>query len=118
MSGSIDDDDTPASAHSPLEDRTAVALLERRNRRSMTISVVLLGATLFTVLAAYMVFGDTNDQQALASVRQVYVLFRHGDRTPTATYPNDPHKAHEWPGGLGALTTVRTHAQTNRVHIY
>lgn len=85
---------------------TAAAAAERRSRRGMTVSVTLLGATLFTVLAAYLVFGDSNDQQALASIRQVHILFRHGHRTPTDTYPKDPHRAHDWPGGLGALTTV------------
>lgn len=29
---------------------------------------------------------------------------RHGDRSPTEVYPNDPHKDHKWRGGLGALS--------------
>lgn len=31
-------------------------------------------------------------------------IFRHGDRTPTETYPTDPNINYIWPGGLGALT--------------
>ncbi|KYN39752.1 EH domain-containing protein 1, partial [Trachymyrmex septentrionalis] len=31
-------------------------------------------------------------------------LFRHGDRTPTETYPKDPHINYDWPNGWGSLT--------------
>lgn len=31
---------------------------------------------------------------------------RHGDRTPTSTYANDPYKNYDWPGGWGALTVA------------
>nr|CAD7415497.1 unnamed protein product [Timema poppensis] len=36
------------------------------------------------------------------------VFFRHGDRTPLETYPNDPYNAVDtyWPEGLGQLTEV------------
>lgn len=79
-----------------------------RSRRGMTISVTLLGLTLLTVLLAYMVFGDSNDDEGLATLRMIGVVFRHGDRSPTDLYPNDPHKLHDWPGGLGALSEVIT----------
>lgn len=79
---------------------------DRRSRRGMTISVTLLGLTVCTVLLAYLVFGDSNDREALASLRLVGIVFRHGDRAPTELYPNDPHTAYEWPGGLGALSEV------------
>lgn len=72
----------------------------------MTISVTILGITLLSVLLAYFVIGDTNDREGLDSVRLIGVLFRHGDRTPTSFYANDPHSHHIWPGGLGALTEV------------
>jgi lysosomal acid phosphatase len=40
------------------------------------------------------------------TVELVQVLFRHGDRTPTKTYPNNPVEAFNWDkyGGLGQLT--------------
>lgn len=36
--------------------------------------------------------------------QQIHVLFRHGERSPTSTYPNDIHKNYKWEGGLGYLT--------------
>ncbi|XP_046583107.1 prostatic acid phosphatase-like [Haliotis rubra] len=40
------------------------------------------------------------------SLRYAQVLFRHGDRTPTHAYPNDPHQKDTWPQGWGQLTQV------------
>ena len=36
----------------------------------------------------------------------VQSLFRHGDRTPTGTYPTDPYQEDFWPISWGQLTTV------------
>jgi len=33
-------------------------------------------------------------------------LFRHGAKNPSGFYPLDPHAAHDWQGGMGALTPV------------
>lgn len=38
--------------------------------------------------------------------RQIHVLFRHGERSPTSTFPTDPHKNFKWDGGLGQLTNT------------
>ncbi|KAL1241758.1 Lysosomal acid phosphatase [Trichinella spiralis] len=32
------------------------------------------------------------------------VLYRHGERTPLSTYPNDPYKEDAWPNGFKQLT--------------
>ncbi|XP_060533022.1 lysosomal acid phosphatase-like [Cylas formicarius] len=39
------------------------------------------------------------------SLKQIHVIFRHGARAPTETYPNDPYINYKWPGGWGHLTT-------------
>lgn len=31
----------------------------------------------------------------------IRLIHRHGDRSATRTYPNDPHINHTWPGGKG-----------------
>ena len=33
-------------------------------------------------------------------------VYRHGNRSPTHIYPNDPYKEDVWPQGLGMLTQV------------
>lgn len=55
-------------------------------------------------MLAYLVFGDNNDEEGLKSIRMVSVVFRHGARTPTESYPTDPYLNFNWKGGLGALT--------------
>ncbi|CAD7084339.1 unnamed protein product [Hermetia illucens] len=55
-------------------------------------------------MMAYMVFGDNNDEEGLRTLRMISIIFRHGNRTPTDFYPNDPYLLYDWPGGQGALT--------------
>uniref|UniRef100_A0A1L8DYX7 Putative lysosomal & prostatic acid phosphatase n=1 Tax=Nyssomyia neivai TaxID=330878 RepID=A0A1L8DYX7_9DIPT len=74
------------------------------SKRGLTISVILLGTALCAVMLAYFVFGDSNDAEGLRTLRMIAILFRHGDRSPTSLYPNDPHVNHQWSGGLGALS--------------
>jgi len=37
---------------------------------------------------------------------QVNILFRHGDRSPTKTFPTDPYKESSWPRGWGQLSKL------------
>lgn len=38
----------------------------------------------------------------------MHKVFRHGERSPSSLYPNDPHKNFNWTDGYGALTQVQT----------
>ncbi|XP_050081633.1 lysosomal acid phosphatase [Anopheles aquasalis] len=73
-------------------------------KRGLTLSVIVLGGACLTVMLAYLAFGDSTDESGLRTLRMVSILFRHGDRSPTDFYPNDPHRNHAWTGGLGALS--------------
>ncbi|VDK61080.1 unnamed protein product [Anisakis simplex] len=35
-----------------------------------------------------------------------FQIWRHGDRSPTTTYPKDPNQESAWPLGWGQLTPV------------
>ena len=54
---------------------------------------------LFLVISPVIIFGD--------ELMLVQTVFRHGDRTPTGTYPTDPYQEDSWPFSWGQLTTVR-----------
>lgn len=73
-------------------------------KRGLTVSVVVLGGACLTVMLAYLAFGDSTDESGLRTLRMVSIIFRHGERSPTDFYPNDPHRNHPWTGGLGALS--------------
>jgi len=45
-----------------------------------------------------------SDKLDLKTLKQVHLLWRHGDRTPIKPYPTDPYLHYDWPGGLGQLT--------------
>ena len=34
-------------------------------------------------------------------------VYRHGDRSPTKTFPSDSYQEDAWPQGFGQLSTVR-----------
>ena len=38
-----------------------------------------------------------------STLRQLHLLFRHGDRTPFGFYGNDPYKNYSFPEGIGSL---------------
>uniref|UniRef100_A0A182JTA2 MADF domain-containing protein n=1 Tax=Anopheles christyi TaxID=43041 RepID=A0A182JTA2_9DIPT len=73
-------------------------------KRGLTVSVIVLGGACLTVMLAYLAFGDSTDESGLRTLRMVSIIYRHGDRSPTEFYLNDPHRNHQWTGGLGALS--------------
>ncbi|KAH8346644.1 hypothetical protein KR084_007341 [Drosophila pseudotakahashii] len=82
--------------------------MDCKSRRGTKISVIALGSALCFVMMAYFVFGDSNDEQGLRNLRMISILFRHGAKNPSGFYPLDPHAAHDWQGGMGALTPKGT----------
>uniref|UniRef100_A0A6M2D445 Putative lysosomal acid phosphatase n=1 Tax=Rhipicephalus microplus TaxID=6941 RepID=A0A6M2D445_RHIMP len=48
-----------------------------------------------------------------STLRQLHVMFRHGDRTPTSLYPNDPNSPSDFPEGLGHITHKGKNDQYN-----
>ncbi|XP_014203542.1 prostatic acid phosphatase [Copidosoma floridanum] len=58
---------------------------------------------------------DSPDQEtddALGKVVFANIMFRHGDRTPVVSYPNDPYRNENlWPVPFGQLTNLGKHQQ-------
>ncbi|XP_012057220.1 PREDICTED: prostatic acid phosphatase [Atta cephalotes] len=74
----------------------------RIRKLGVCVSVIILGTFIACMLLAYTAFASLVTEPD--TLQQVVFLFRHGDRTPTETYPKDPHINYNWPGGWGSLT--------------
>ncbi|KAL1465170.1 hypothetical protein WDU94_004760 [Cyamophila willieti] len=75
-----------------------------------TMSSLLIPSALALLLFALQVVTSSDNQAN--ELRLVHVLFRHGQRTPADTYPNDPHGKHKFePFGWGQLTNAGKKAQ-------
>ncbi|KAK0157701.1 hypothetical protein PV328_011406 [Microctonus aethiopoides] len=62
--------------------------------------------TIFGILMGSLIVSSTSigHKEHRNSLQQVAIIFRHGDRTPTETYPNDPYVNYTWEDGWGSLT--------------
>jgi lysosomal acid phosphatase len=47
-----------------------------------------------------------NSQSVNDELLLVEAVWRHGDRSPTDTFPSDPNREDKWPQGWGQLTPV------------
>ncbi|XP_046608948.1 lysosomal acid phosphatase-like [Neodiprion virginianus] len=56
------------------------------------------------VLLTFHCTASTSPSHEQASLQQVVIVFRHGDRAPLNVYPNDPYADYPWPSGKGGLT--------------
>lgn len=43
------------------------------------------------------------NENRISTLQQVIVVFRHGDRNPEGTFPNDIYQEKDWPLGWGEL---------------
>ncbi|XP_022921280.1 venom acid phosphatase Acph-1 [Onthophagus taurus] len=50
------------------------------------------------------IFLIISDAECESSMKSLHILFRHGERSPSKSYPLDPHKDYSWPGGWNQLT--------------
>ncbi|XP_041452493.1 lysosomal acid phosphatase-like [Lytechinus variegatus] len=57
----------------------------------------------FISLALFIVISGAMSESTL---RLVNVLYRHGDRSPAETFPNDPYQENSWPQGWGQLSKL------------
>ncbi|XP_065159474.1 prostatic acid phosphatase-like [Atheta coriaria] len=58
-------------------------------------------AVLAVLLAGFIIYVCAPGTETL---QLVHVLFRHGERSPSSSYTNDPYKNHKWPGGWDQLS--------------
>jgi len=61
--------------------------------------------SLQSVIVSVLLVSCLSLDPSLSGLRQVHLLFRHGDRTPISAFPTDPWKDYPWPGGWGQLTS-------------
>ncbi|XP_066285310.1 prostatic acid phosphatase-like [Branchiostoma lanceolatum] len=67
-------------------------------------------AAVWAPLLAVLAFGGfgvaTGENKNLRSLVQASVMFRHGDRSPTQTFPTDIHREDAWEQGFGFLSSI------------
>ena len=70
--------------------------------------MLIQSLTPFIIVECYFFPPDMCVSDALNIPVIILQLYRHGDRTPVASYPTDPYNnVSYWPNGWGQLTNVR-----------
>ncbi|XP_039284644.1 venom acid phosphatase Acph-1 isoform X2 [Nilaparvata lugens] len=69
-----------------------------------TVFGITVSSIIIVIISCFL-FNTNASETTASSLRLVVAVFRHGERTPASTYPNDPHINNEFfPMGWGALT--------------
>uniref|UniRef100_A0A914EAA8 Uncharacterized protein n=1 Tax=Acrobeloides nanus TaxID=290746 RepID=A0A914EAA8_9BILA len=58
------------------------------------------------IILGFLIFLSGAELGSSDQLLLVQVVWRHGDRAPVGTYPNDKYQEDSWPNGWGELTEV------------
>ncbi|KRZ03297.1 Lysosomal acid phosphatase [Trichinella zimbabwensis] len=82
---------------------------QRQQHNSSTNQMKSCETIIFTIHFAFALIQCVGSSELELIFTQV--LYRHGERTPLSTYPNDPYKEDAWPNGFKQLTVEGCHQQ-------
>nr|XP_022303478.1 lysosomal acid phosphatase-like [Crassostrea virginica] len=71
----------------------------------MEVNFPYVSLEVFYIFIIFMKITLSQDEEK-STLRLVQILYRHGDRSPTHGYPNDPVKESDWPQGYGQLSKL------------
>ncbi|KRY15540.1 Testicular acid phosphatase -like protein [Trichinella patagoniensis] len=90
------------SIHITLKELFVKQVRKRQQHNSSTNPMKTCEAIIFTAHFTFALIQCVGSSELKLIFTQV--LYRHGERTPLSTYPNDPYKEDAWPNGFKQLT--------------